>query len=191
LSLSIINNKTKEKFYIRLYFGSTNDLYLAGLKRAYLDFSRTLHLENETKLQRDKTRKETENCLLVILKATINKNLSSQTEFDIEHKKVILKLKSKWHKLTIGQSQKWVNMTLKYWLLFGNEHIKSIEKNAKYFHIPIDSIIQKSMFPKMKHSAWSKISNYELEYMKYQNEFRKNSDEIPIVAEFNIFNESK
>lgn len=47
------------------------------------------------------------------------------------------------------------------------------------------------MFPKMKHSAWSKISDYELEYMKYQNEFRKNSDKIPIVAEFNIFNESK
>lgn len=188
--LNLISEKTKEKFFIRLYFGVVTDFYFAGVKRAYLDLSRTLYLGKETKCQRDKTRKETEKYLVETLKKLINKNISTQNEFDIEHRKIVLNLINKWNKLTIGQAQKWVNMTLKYWLLFGKERVHSIENNAAYFHIPIDSIIQKSMFPNMQHTAWSKMNNYDLEYMNYQNDFRKNFSEIPIVAEFNMFNES-
>ncbi|MFK7749491.1 MAG: hypothetical protein AB8B65_13935 [Kordia sp.] len=189
--MNLISLEIKENFLIRLYFGVVTDFYFAGVKRAYLDFSRTLHLKNETKLQREITRKETEYYLVKKLKEFISKDLSNQNEFDTEHRKIVLGLKNKWKKLSIGQSQKWVNMTLKYWLLFGNKRIPSIEKNAIYFHIPIDSIIQKSMFPNMKHNAWSKMKDYDLVYMEYQKKFRTNSNEIPILAEFNMFNESK
>lgn len=189
--MSLINRQIKENFFIRLYFGVVTDFYLAGVKRAYLDFSRTLHLGNETKLQRERTRKLMDSFLTKQLKILIKQDLSNQNEFDILHKILTLELKNKWNKLSIGQAQKWVNMSLKYWLLFGEQRIPYIEKNAKYFHIPIDSVIQKSMFSDIKHSAWSKINDYESGYMKYQNEYRNQSNEIPILAEFKLFNESK
>lgn len=189
--MSLVSRQTKENFFIRLYFGVVTDFHLAGVKRAYLDFSRTLYLENETKLQRETTRKLIELFLIKQLKILIKQDLLNQNEFDILHKRLTLELKNKWNKLSIGQAQKWINMSLKYWLLFGEQRIPYIEKNAKYFHIPIDSIIQKSMFPGIKHIAWSKMNNYESDYMKYQNEYRNQSNEIPILAEFKIFNESK
>jgi len=44
-------------------------------------------------------------------------------------------------------------MSLKYWLLFGGDKIANIEKNAKYFHIPIDSIIKENCFWRKKKSS--------------------------------------
>ena len=85
-------------------------------------------------------------------------------------------------------------MSLKYWLLFGGDKIPNIEKNAEYFHIPIDSIIKKIAFGqkrnKMGYKSWSKIENYE-EYFKYQYIFRENNERVaPIVKEFELFNNS-
>jgi hypothetical protein len=186
--MNILNDKIKEEFYIRLYFGVVTDFYFAGVKRAYLDFNRTLHLKQETKIQREIIRIENEHYLVNSLKELIKKEIRNQKEFDKEHKTIVLNLKKNWDKLTIGQAQKWVNMTLKYWLLFGNNRIQSIEKNVAYFHIPIDSIIQEFMLPNVKYKAWSKMSDYDLEYMEYQKKFRNISKETPIVAEFKIFN---
>lgn len=189
--MSLINQHIKEQFLIRLYFGVVTDFYLAGIKRAYLDFNRTLYLIKETKKQREANRKKMEVYLLKKLRILIIQDIASQNKFDEYHKIITLDLINKWNILTIGQAQKWINMTLKYWLLFGEQRIPFIEKNAKYFHIPIDSKIQKSMFSNMKKKAWSKMENYDLDYMKYQNEFRKKSNEIPILAEFKIFNITK
>lgn len=82
-------------------------------------------------------------------------------------------------------------MILKYWLLFGNKRINGIEKNAKYFHIPIVSYFQKGMFHEINPRAWSKIDNYET-YMNYQIKHRnKQTGNYPIFDEFNFFNSYK
>lgn len=82
---------------------------------------------------------------------------------------------------TIGQAQKWVNMTLKYlWLL------DALPKNIceKDLHIPIDSYIieiaydNKNKFEnalgleEKPEESWSKLSKYE-DYFKIQKAIRK------------------
>jgi len=185
---SIINNLSKENFYIKLYFNTKEGFEIAGIKRAYLDFSRTLHKKNETDYQRIEKRNATENYLLSQLKTIIIANISSQKEFDLLHKKITLNLVRFWKKLTIGKSQKWINMSLKYWLLFGEKRILNIEKNARFFHIPIDSYVQKGMFNEKNPRPWSKINEYEV-YMNYQIRHReKKTGNYPLIDEFSFFN---
>lgn len=80
-------------------------------------------------------------------------------------------------------------MTLKYWLLFGKEKIIGIERNAKFFHMPIDRYVQKEMLKIRNKNPWSKINDYS-EYMEYQIYQReKNTGNPPIVDEFIFFNQ--
>lgn len=82
---------------------------------------------------------------------------------------------------TIGQAQKWVNMTLKYlWLL----NALPAGVKPEYLHVPIDSYIIKIAYSKkvtFKYAleledkpkdSWSKLSKYE-DYFKIQKAIRK------------------
>lgn len=82
---------------------------------------------------------------------------------------------------TIGQAQKWVNMTLKYlWLL----NALPTGVKPEYLHVPIDSYIieiaycNKNKFEnalgleEKPEESWSKLSEYE-EYFKIQEAIRK------------------
>ncbi|WP_312751485.1 hypothetical protein [Epilithonimonas hominis] len=182
---TILKENLREDFYIRLFFNTKNGFYKAGTIRAFLDFSRTLPVKDEN---RSELKNNAENFLIEELKKLTEKELKSQEEFDIFHRKVSHNLKKIWEELSFGQTQKWINMTLKYWLLFGENRINGIELNAKYFHIPIDSYVQKGMFEEKKPKAWSKISDYET-YLQYQNKHRgKKTGNFPIVDEFDFFN---
>ena len=186
----ILSNELKEKFYIQLYFNLNYDYDKAAIKRAYRDFNRTLWIKDGNKEKRDELREKAEDFLLKNLKELIIKNINSQEIFDIHHKELCINFTEHWKELTIGQSQKWINMTLKYWLLFGDTRIASIEKNAEFFHIPIDSYVLEGMFQdKYPKLAWSKITNYD-DYFKYQIKHRESSpNTIPIIDEFSFFNE--
>lgn len=187
-----ITETLKEEFYIKLYFDSSVDFDYKGIKRAYLDFSRTLYKKEESKEETDeerrKKRKETEDFLRDKLLVLISSPISSQDEFDESHKRLTDELIAFWPKLTIGQAQKWINMTLKYWLLFGGKRIQSIELNSMYFHIPIDMYVQTKMFKEKNPQPWSKIKDYE-DYFKYQKRHRaKNGNNSPLLDEFIFFN---
>ena len=182
---SIITDRQKEEFYIKLYFNTTSGFEIAGIRRAFLDFSRTLEIIDEN---RQTFKASAENYLLLSLKIFLEKETITQEQYDTQHENWCLELIEIWGQLNYGQAQKWINMTLKYWLLFGENRIKGIETNAKHFHIPIDSFVQKGLFKESKPSPWSKISDYG-KYMKYQHEFRsRKTGNYPIVDEFNFFN---
>jgi len=182
---SLITDKEKEDFFIKLYFNTTNGFELAGIKRAFLDFSRTLKIIDKKRIT---LKYNAEIYLLTNLKIGLQKKFINQEDFDNQHEIWCNELKKTWDELSYGQSQKWINMTLKYWLLFGEKRINGIELNAKYFHIPIDSYVQKGMFNEKAPKAWSKISNYS-DYMRYQIEHRnKETGNHAIVDEFNFFN---
>jgi len=184
---TFLKENLREDFYIRLFFDTKNGFYKAGLKRAYLDFNRTLKNE-KSQTERNLIQKETQNFLENHLKILAETKFKSQSEFDEEHKKLCEILTKQWNELKIGQAQKWINMTLKYWLLFGENRINGIELNAKYFHIPIDSYVQKGMFEEKNPKAWSKISDYQT-YLNYQIKHReKKSGNFPILDEFEFFN---
>jgi hypothetical protein len=186
---SILTDDLRENFFIRLYFDDSKGFYNAGIKRAFLDFSRTLKIEEN----RATFRSNAEKFILEQLTKATEIEFENQTEFDKFHKSTCEQLKSVWSQLSFGQAQKWVNMTLKYWLLLGGKRINGIEKNARYFHIPIDSYVQKGkdMFNERLPKPWSKIDNYDI-YMNYQREHRnKQTGNYPIIDEFIFFNSYK
>ena len=185
---SILTEDLRENFFIRLYFDDSEGFYKAGIKRAFLDFSRTLKIKDEN---REGLKESAEKFILVQLTKATKTEFSSQTKFDNFHKLSCEKLIETWTQLQFGQAQKWINMTLKYWLLFGEKRINGIETNAKYFHIPIDSYVQKGMFNEKYPKAWSKIEEYET-YMNYQRKHREiKTGNYPIIDEFNFFNNYK
>ncbi len=176
----------KETFYIKLYFNIDSGFEDAGLKRAYLDFNRTLRKNNQ--VDWDTQRLSAQNFLRKCLLQLISKEITSQESFDKSHKEICNFLIEHWKVLTVGQAQKWINMTLKYWLLFGVNRIENIEKNSKYFHIPIDSYVQKGLFRQQNPDPWSKIDNYET-YYNYQLKHRElNSGNPPLYDEIVFFN---
>lgn len=82
---------------------------------------------------------------------------------------------------TIGQAQKWVNMTLKYlWLL----NALPTGVKPEYLHVPIDSYIIKIAYSKKvtfkyalgleekRKKSWSKLPKYE-KYFKIQEAIRE------------------
>ena len=187
----MLNQQLKEDFFITLYFNISKGYKDAGLKRAYLDFNRTLKIKDGDNSIRNQKQQKTQSYLKNELSNLIQSTINSQDEFDIKHQNICSNLISEWNELTVGQAQKWVNMTLKYWLLFGEDKVPDIEKYAIYFHIPIDSYVQKGMFLEKKPNPWSKIIDYD-KYFRYQQKHReKNTGNPPIIDEFIFFNNYK
>ena len=189
---SILEPEERENFYIKLYFGNSSDLEMAGIRKAYLDFNRTLKIpedsnQKDRQEKRDNKRSKTELFLKKELQALIKSECLTQKDFDLLHKKLCKRLITEWNELSFGQAQKWINMSLKYWLLLGDSRVMGIEKNALFFHMPIDGIIQERFFGKNL-PPWSQINSYE-DYFKYQIDFRKNNiGKVAIVEEFKEFN---
>lgn len=182
---SILTHELKEDFFIKIRFNTSKGFEIAGIKRAYLDFNRTLKIKDKN---REILRQNAETYLLEKLKQVLKKEFIDQDFFDSQHEIWCNELINTWSELSYGQSQKWINMSLKYWLLFGEKRINGIELNVKYFHIPIDSYVQKGMFKEKSPKPWSKISNYN-DYFIYQLEHRKKqTGNYPIIDEFNFFN---
>lgn len=169
----------------RLIFSANKQLEEAGINKAYLDFCRTLKITDKDTYQ--EKIKECKDDLKSHLDKLIKVDIRDQDDFDVRHKVICESLIKNWTDLTYGQAQKWVNMSLKYWLTIGDSKIPSISKNAKYFHIPIDRFVMEGMFGQTinKSKAWSKL-NYD-EYMCYQLNYRKKSDS-PLLDEFIFFN---
>lgn len=176
---------------LTFYFNHRRKYKQAAIRRAYRDLNRTLPLGEETQPDRDKQRKEIEDLLIQELGKLLEHKCANQNAFDNYHREMCGKIRSKWDQLTVGHIQKWVNMTLKYWLIIGGEHIEGIELNAPFFHIPIDSVVLKHIFgEKYPSTPWSKINDYNA-YFRYQETFReKHPNEVPIEYEAKLFNKS-
>lgn len=187
----ILSDKLKEETFIRMYFNPKKENYhYAGLKRAYLDFNRTLPIKDKNITDRQKKIEETISYLNGNLKRLISGDYKNQESFDRAHKKLCEKLIGEWDELSIGQAQKWINMSLKYWLLMGESRIEHIDKNPEFFHIPIDRNVLEKMLGE-KDIAWSKMSEYD-KYLELQKKHRKkNSGNPPIIDEIKFFNETE
>lgn len=196
---STLSENDIENFWIRCYLNLENGVINAAIKRAYLDFCRTVRgLPKEEKDKNelyDKFRKT----LYSRIHALLDIQIKEQEEFDQWHQGSCTSLMmdlgtTKWTILTAGQAQKWVNMSLKYLYALGEEKVKGISKNYMFFHVPIDNIIQQKLLdvygiPKLP-NAWSQIKTYN-DYFEYQLQIRdKLEGKIPMDVEFQFFNES-
>ena len=90
--------------------------------------------------------------------------------------------------LTIGQCQKWVNMTLKNMLIMGMWD-DSLLKYEREIHIPIDDKIQleaKKAGIETVLPAWNNINNYD-DYLNFQKELRSKLHIPPIKWEWDAW----
>jgi|LakMenEpi03Aug12_release.lakeMendotaPanAssembly.Ray.scaffolds.fasta_scaffold1373227_2 hypothetical protein len=79
-------------------------------------------------------------------------------------------------------------MTLKYWIIAGENRVPGIDRNHKLFHIPIDRVVKERIFfENSSENPWSKIKTYA-NYFSYQLQLReKINKQIPIDFEAAIF----
>jgi hypothetical protein len=187
-----------QKFWIRVYLGTTNDKELIGaaIDRAYRDFNRTMHGIQEK--QTVETKKFLCNFMLSVVENLTSKQFGCQVEFDYWHKVKCDELIETFvefpaFKISYGQAQKWINMTLKYLFALGDNIVNGISTNYIYYHIPIDNIIQDKLLEKYgipKFSErWSRIDDYE-RYLNYQIKVRQIiQNQIPMDVELRLFNE--
>lgn len=165
-------------------FKSTVDHYVACSRRAYLDFNRTLNFK-EKKSQAD--RQELFDKGTEILRKSITNmmdaGISSQVEYDNWHFEVCIELRNLYTRagvaFTFGQSQKWLNMMMKYLYVLGTYSFDDI---FSFLHPPLDNIILKvaqSKFgiPRFQ-KPWSKVDDYQ-EYLDYQKKLRVQISDCP------------
>ena len=187
--------KHLEDFWIRLYLGAKKDLISAVIDRAYLDFNRTQH--GFLKVKTSENYAKLKEGMVGLIAQLLESQFESQEEFDEWHECKCNYIIDSYDehtgfKVSFGQAQKWINMSLKYLYALGESRVPNISTNFNYFHIPIDNIIQerlKSLGVKRINGSWSRLKTYE-EYFTYQRTVR---DRFPgrvlMDIEFELFNQ--
>ncbi|MEI6949807.1 hypothetical protein V9K67_21650 [Paraflavisolibacter sp. H34] len=182
-----------EQFYIRLYFDISKGYFHAAMQRAYRDFNRTIENIPPDQEKRSQWRHELYGVLRSQVDGLLGATLAGQQEFDRWHEQTCgLLRENSGGILTVGQAQKWINMTLKYLYAFGEMRISGISKNYHFFHIPVDNIIQnvlqREFGVKRLPYAWSRIKDYST-YYEYQTRVRAAfKGKIVMDEEFKLFN---
>ena len=161
-----------------------DDIIDLAITKAYRDLMRTIrgfafNPEHDTIIRN--ARQTLHASVTTILSSEAN----TQAEFDKLHEAACYDLIEAFRgqTFTIGQAQKWINMTFKYLHLLDYAEVQNV---YEYCHIPIDSYMLNITNYTMS-KAWSKLNNYH-EYLEYQNWFRsKYPDSIPLDKEFYLW----
>jgi hypothetical protein len=181
----------QRNFLFRAYFGvrGSDDLDLF-ISRAYRDMNRTLRglssLTDEQKAE-----------LLKSSKAFVKRQLSQLKTLPIVASQPIQRAFDEWHheacdglvqffnkelaehqielRMTYGQAQKWINMTIKYCWVCGGEDLKWLEPWFAVAHIPVDEVIltaaiEENLVKKRPCKKWSKWDTAEA-YKDFQRRF--------------------
>ena len=180
------------EFVLCLYFGRDGDKLRLATRRAYLDFSRTLHgIEKYP----DARQRADDFMYRTLAELAMKHGDASQEFFDAWHEKAVkdlcaIYMAAGYKNFYIGQAQKWINMTLKYVYVFGESCLPGFGKFYRYCHVPIDNIIlEKDEFKHLRSfiCAWSRISDYGT-YLAFQLAVRKKfKDSSPLAVEFWIW----
>ncbi len=180
---------TRESFLIRAYFGPDPEFLRSCSSRAYRDFNRTLHgipagaREDGEKLLLDRLKK---------IKVTAN---PTQPVFNRWHCTTCKELSKAFGqhgfpRLTVGQAQKWINMTLKYVYVIGEDRIPGYEHLYKFCHAPLDRILIDALSGKGFEPlgcAWSRLDDYG-EYLERQRWIRATFEKPPLDVDFELWN---
>ena len=179
-----ISNPQVVEFLAILAFNETKDTMEAACIRAYRDMCRTIRRTDGYKFSALSA--NTKIAMRIAVSQTIKKRLSrmeitnlDQNYFDNWHKKTCETIKNVFAKkigngwkLSYGQAQKWLNMTLKYLYVLSYNFTPN---QLACFHAPLDSYIfevaQNQLSIRKPSKDWSKM-DYK-EYMDYQRKIRE------------------
>jgi hypothetical protein len=196
---SILTDSDWQDFLLGLYFDLRrfNDPLIACVRRAYLDFSRTMHGMSElSPTDRD--------ALVDRASADVQRWLQDfphheieargQIAFDEWHYDKCMRLNGIFKQfpgpfLHIGQAQKWLNMTFKYVYTFGEHRLPGFAQLYPYCHVPLDTIVLAG-FGRLGASippiSWSRLDDYEI-YIQLQRWVRSQFRLAPLDVEFLIW----
>ena len=179
-----------EDFLLRAYFGSKDDgdLKAACIHRAYLDFNRTLS-GIATLADKEGVHKDAVGRIKLALRELSSGEIGNQEEFDSWHRHTCMCLKSIYENrnflMKIGQTQKWINMTIKYIYTFGDERIRGFDPIYPLCHVPLDNQIINNLQcyePPELSLPWSGIDCYD-QYLRYQKWIRETFTILPLDLE--------
>ena len=180
---SILTEKDYNLFYKGALYGKIDDPLKTAIRVAYRDLCRTVRGFSKN-IRHDEIFSEATRIIYQEVSTLLTQDMYSQDVFDIWHKiccdNVIKAFESQ--EFYYGQAQKWINMCLKYLSML--EH-SLVEKQYEYFHIPIDNYIVDITGIKLS-VAWSRLDDYN-EYLKFQKNFRKVYEGIPLDNEFKLW----
>lgn len=179
---SVISFSEKMSWWKGDFF--VDDIIALAMSKAYRDLMRTIRgFANNP--EHDAIIKKARQTLHASITAMLSAEIKTQTEFDALHKTACYDLISSFsgQTFTVGQAQKWINMTFKYLHLLD---YPAVQKVYEFCHIPIDSYMLNITNYTMS-KPWSKLNNY-CEYLEYQDWFRdKYADDIPLDKEFYLW----
>ena len=161
-----------------------DDMITLAMNKAYRDLMRTIRGFSYNP-EHDMIISNARQTLHTSISAMLSVEINTQAEFDELHETACHELISSFRGqiFTVGQAQKWINMTFKYLHLLD---YPEVQKVYEYCHIPIDSYML-SITNYTMSKAWSKLNNY-CEYLGYQNWFRdKYPNDIPLDKEFYLW----
>lgn len=169
-----------------IYFGAYTNPYKAASSRAYLDMNRTIRFKGMDERIRVVLREQIDHLIEDRIKKI---SVSSQEEYDAWHKALCFDIRREYEavgvEFSIGQAQKWVNMTIKYLYMLGADTFDGI---FQFFHIPIDNyvfdIAKKMLGIERPKIPWSRWESYDDQYMEYQSQIRARIDMDPLRWEF-------
>ncbi len=161
-----------------LYFGTYDESIEGASSRAYRDMNRTIRFNGTDDTIRIQLREQVTTLLKREIFNLETGEIKTQEEYDMWHRNLCDKIKQAYAeksvKLTAGQAQKWINMTIKYLYLL--EH-SDFENVFTFLHVPLDNyvfdIAEEHLGIKRPIIAWSKWDDYDRQYLEYQKEIRK------------------
>ena len=109
----MIKDSDIEKFYRISLFGNESDSITAAVKRAYRDFCRTIDFKEKS----DHSKAVEKVVSIFHLWLTKLSGIQSVEGYDKWHEELSAEIKKSFDKyaiLSVGQVQKWINMTMKY-----------------------------------------------------------------------------
>ena len=182
-------SKDAYDFLKHMLFGAWNSIYVASSERAYRDMCRTLRNIRQSDTNSTKLRSEIDLLLEQEICDLFEHGIVNQKQYDEWHEKLCVRIRKYYRDngfdMTIGQAQKWVNMTMKYLFIADVPGVV----NAFYFcHVPIDSYIisaaEKQLGLKRPALPWSKMDDYR-EYAEYEKQIRMRlGNTAPLEWEF-------
>lgn len=178
----------QQDFALKLYFGNGDPL-TRSIRRAYLDLCRTAHGIGSHGRKVEESKEAIRGSIEEICHSEM-----MQDQFDDWHKNLCLRLceifEPKFN-FTVGQAQKWVNMTFKYLYVFGEAKAPGYRNLYQFCHVPIDKVIMKALKNLPQHDSgsdfqvtWSRIEDYS-EYLAFQERLRiEFKGSSPLAVEF-------
>ena len=167
-----------------IYFGVIINPYEAASKRAYLDMNRTIRFNGMPEEKRTELRTSVTALLEKEIRLLSPEIITSQEEYDSWHHALCTEIRSLYCDNGIefhyGQSQKWLNMMIKYLYMIGECTFDGL---FEFLHVPLDNYVfdvaQKELGISRPKIPWSRWDDYTGQYETYQNELRSRIHDYP------------